>query len=403
MGLSLYILGLDYTGNNLDHLEGDERIYFDGSLSPAIYGTGTEDYFNCAWYFDGAPCLLPYHGVGLQEFNLSPPNVTQTYRFHLSDVLPFYSDFRFGMEHGRANNTRGIYSSVAYFYKQENVGWEQTAAFEVLDAGAVSYQAQDALVVSNSWNFEGDYDQVFVSATGFAFAVSSQFQIPVTTNAGVVLRRLTDRGVGQQKASVYVDDTFAGIWYDADCNFVTSRLYNTTTYLDVMQRWNESEFLIPVDLTAGKTNLDISIERDADGADSWNEYRYQVFCVKPLDQPEDVDGDGLPDGWEVAYFNNVGVAIPGVDADEDGLDTWEEYIAGTSPIDPNSVFEIGQADGQFEFFAQPGRTYTVWFSTNLVDGVWQSVTNFQGSGSVYSVPPATSQKGFYRAEVQKND
>ncbi|MCK5923779.1 MAG: DUF2961 domain-containing protein, partial [Methylococcales bacterium] len=36
VGLSLYILGLDYSGNNLDHLEGDERIYFDGSLSPAI-------------------------------------------------------------------------------------------------------------------------------------------------------------------------------------------------------------------------------------------------------------------------------------------------------------------------------------------------------------------------------
>jgi hypothetical protein len=306
------------------------------------------------------------------------------------------------MEHGRANNTSGIYSSVAYFYKQPDVGWEQTASFDVSNAAAFSYQTEEATVVSNAWNFEGDDDQVFVAATGFSFSASSQFQIPVTTNAGVVLRRLTDRGIGRQKASVYVDDTFAGTWYDADCNFSTARVYNTETYVDVMQRWNESEFLIPVELTAGKTTLNISIKRDADGADSWNEYRYAVFCVKPLDHLGDIDGDGLPDAWEVTYFNNVGVAVPAEDADQDGLDTQEEYIAGTSPVDPSSVFKIGQTEGQFDFFAQSGRIYTVWFATNLVDGAWQNVTNFLGSGSIYSMPLGT-QPGFYRAEVQKND
>lgn len=402
VGLSLYILGLDYTGNNLDHLEGDERIYFDGSLSPAIYGTGTEDYFNCAWYFNGAPCLLPYHGVGLQEFNPSPPNVTQTYRFHLSDVLPFYSNFRFGMEHGRANNTSGIYSSVAYFYKQQDPGWEQTVVFDVLDADAISYQATGGSIVSNSWCFEGDDDQVFVSATGVSFSVSSEFRVPVTINSGVVLRRLTDRGIGRQKALVYVDDVFVGTWYDADCNFVTARVYNTESYVDVMQRWNESEFLIPLELTAGKTNLHIVIERDVDGADSWNEYRYEVFCVKPLDHPDDVDADGLPDRWEVDYFNNVGAAVPDVDVDEDGLDTHDEYIAGTSPVDPYSVFEIDKADGEFEFFTQCGRSYIVWFTTNLVEGAWQAITNFQGSDTEYMMQPDAS-KGFYRAEVWKND
>ncbi len=34
------------------YLEGDERFYVDDSLSPAFYGTGTEDFYNGGWYFD---------------------------------------------------------------------------------------------------------------------------------------------------------------------------------------------------------------------------------------------------------------------------------------------------------------------------------------------------------------
>ena len=401
VGLSLYICGLDFTGNNLDHLEGDERIYFDGSASPAIYGTGTEDYFNCAWYFQNAPALLPYHGVALQEFHSTPPNATQTYRFHLTDLLPFYSDFRFGMEHGRANNTSGIYSSVAYFYKQDATGWTKTASFNVLDAATFSYQAQNATVVSNAWKFEGEDDQTPYSAMGFSFTNSSAFNVPITTNAGVVLRRLTDRGIGRQKASVYIDNTFAGTWYDADCNFLKAKKYNTTTLLDVEQRWNESEFWIPTDLTAGKTNLQITIIRDPDGADTWNEYRYQIYCLKPLDHPEDIDGDGLPDSWETIYFNHIALANPAADPDGDGFSTYDEYIALTSPTDPASQFQITQNNGTFELFTHTNREYTIWFKTNLLDTAWQSTTNFIGTESIYSIPPSSASKGFYKADVTK--
>jgi len=407
-GLSLYIVG---TGrkNALDYLEGDERIYFEGSPSPAIYGTGTEDYFNCAWYFGNAPCLLPYHGCVLQERDVAKkedgtysPNATQTYRFHLSDVLPFYSEFKFGMEHGRENEISGTYASVAYFYKQPNDGWLQTGDFDVLDGAAVSYQTEGGSVVSNSWCFEGDDDQIFVSAEGMSFTGASEFRVPVSTNAGVVLRRLVDRGPGRQKASVCVDGAFAGTWYDADCNFLKARKWNQDIYEDVNQRWNQSEFLLPRGLTAGKTNLLIRIERDADGADEWNEYRYEVYCLAPLDHPTDVDRDGLPDSWEVAYFNSVSTAVPDGDEDADGMNAWGEYIAGTSPVDAASVFKLRGQDGQFDFFARSNRTYHVWFATNLVGGAWRNVTNFPGAGLVSSLH-SEGARGFYRVDVEKDE
>ena len=393
-GLSLFIRAFDYSGNNLDHLEGDERMYFDGSLSPAIYGTGAEDYFNCAWYFKNAPALLPYHGCALQEFNPAPPNETQAYRFHLSDALPFYTDFRFGMEHGRKNDASGLYSSVAYFYLQPPTGWVQMAEFDVSSAEAFAYQAQGASAVSNSWCYEGENDREFVSAEGISFSGASQFSVPLDVNAGVVLRRLTDRGIGRQKASVYVDGTFAGTWYDADCNFLTARLYNTTTYRPVNQRWNESEFLIPTDLTIGKTNLHVRIERDPDGADSWNEYRYAVYGLTPLGNPDDVDGDGLPDRWETTYFNHAGMVHPDEDSDGDGQSNYEEWIAGTSPSDPASVFEIRRTAGENEFFARSNRVYQLWFSTDLSSAEsWQCVSTFEGTDSVYTLPQS-SPRGF---------
>ena len=402
VGLSVYILGLDYSGNNLDHLEGDERIYLDGSRSPAIYGTGTEDYFNCAWYFNGAPKCLPYHGCALQEFNSQPPNATQAYRLHLADPLPFQTDFRFGMEHGRANNTEGIYSSVAYFYKRSETGWEQTASLDPATASASAYQASNAMEKIRTWYFEGEDDQTAITATGLSFTAFSEFEVPITTNAGVVLRRLTDRTVGRQKASVFVDGTRAGCWYDADCNFVTQKLYNTETYLVVSQRWNEAEFQLPLELTAGKTNLHIRIERDGDGASEWNEYHYDVFCLKPLAHPEDTDDDGLPDFWETVYFNHVGLAVPTEDADADGMSTHDEYVAGTSPVDSNSVFRMVFDAGNFHFMTYSGRTYRVWSNTNLLSGSWLCISNFPGTDSSFQIQPSKQQE-FIRIDVQKDE
>ena len=45
----------------LRYLEGDEKIFVDGENAPSIHGTGTEDYFNCGWYFQGGPDPKPFH------------------------------------------------------------------------------------------------------------------------------------------------------------------------------------------------------------------------------------------------------------------------------------------------------------------------------------------------------
>ncbi|GAA2854740.1 hypothetical protein GCM10020220_049990 [Nonomuraea rubra] len=36
---------------NRNYLEGDERVHVDGSRTPQIHGTGTEDFYQAGWYF----------------------------------------------------------------------------------------------------------------------------------------------------------------------------------------------------------------------------------------------------------------------------------------------------------------------------------------------------------------
>ena len=53
-------------------------------------------------------------------------------------------------------------------------------------------------------------------------------------------------------------------------------------------------------------------------------------------EPNDTDGDGVPDWWETAYFGGAGT-LPGTDSDGDGATNLAEYNGGTDPLWAASV------------------------------------------------------------------
>lgn len=111
-----------YIKGSLVFLEGDEMIYIDGEADPSIYGTGTEDYFQGAWYFLNGEFAAPFHGLTL--FDKENAKVS-AYRHHVPDPITFKSSIRVTMEHCHGNILQEDYSSVALWYQLEpHKPWE---------------------------------------------------------------------------------------------------------------------------------------------------------------------------------------------------------------------------------------------------------------------------------------
>lgn len=98
--------------------EGDDMIFIDGeSWPPSLHGTGTEDWYHCA-YGPTQEYQAPYHGILLNSGTPDWPwkGKNSVYRYHIEDPLRFQKSIRVTIEHGHANKLSHDYASTAYYY-----------------------------------------------------------------------------------------------------------------------------------------------------------------------------------------------------------------------------------------------------------------------------------------------
>lgn len=148
-----------------------------------------------------------------------------------------------------------------------------------------------------------------------------------------------------------------------------------------------------------------------------NQYAFDWHAVPPGEHTLEVlfapdrTSVGTPIWWIAQHFQtNDYEAAALLDWDGDGMPVWAEYLAGTDPTDPESTFrviDIGQRHGS-NYVAWIGGgdphlpPFTVYRSTNLVDGVWQPVGFHQRQAGAISnlwFDPVSPPGAFYRIGV----
>lgn len=194
-------------------------------------------------------------------------------------------------------------------------------------------------------------------------------------------------------------------WQDAAIAFLDGAAYSPTnkvpalpTGSDHVLTWNAST-VFP---TPGPTNLWFRVRaQDMTLAGDWSAPMPYSLTVTA-----DIDGDGLPDVWEMQEFGTLSYG-PADDPDHDGMNNLEEYLADTHPNDPNSklAVRLAVAGGQVVVNWQGGIQATQYLQRRFtLDGSnsWRDILTNPAptptTGS-YTDLLGTNAMQFYRMKV----
>ncbi|MFC1451941.1 DUF2961 domain-containing protein [Verrucomicrobiota bacterium] len=254
------------------YCEGDEHFYIDGTGSPQINGTGSEDYY-LACFWPQPAFNTPFNGCthDVRKAGHDYNNPSAYYRFHLETPIPFYSAIDARIQHGGESDIRSDYTSCAFCYLHPRPTLAQT---DLIDVGnresekAHSYRAtQSRHTGTVEARYEGQYLHHPVRDAGRTHH-GGQIAFRVTVdprNRGLRLRRRLDQKSPRQTAHVFIDGEFAGTWYHADTNAAL--------------RWFDSDFDVHPRLTRGKGTVNVRLEVDASHG-PFTDFRYHAFCFK---------------------------------------------------------------------------------------------------------------------------
>jgi hypothetical protein len=277
-----WFVGAVQTMKGGHYCEGDERFTLDGAGMPQINGTGTEDYY-LACFWPNVNFNLPFAGCvgdvfteGGGFYAAAYRRTGCYYRFHLEAPIPFYSQIAARIQHGGASDIVSQYGSLGFAYLRKRPALTQT---DFIDVGnreserAHGYSATRCIWTGDlEARYEGENLDAIVRDSGRRHAGGEiEFSIAVRPgNGGVRLRRRLDQGGPRQRAEVYVDGRYAGVWYHPDEN--------------PNLRWFDSDFDLGPRYTQGKERLRIRLVADAEtGCGEFTDFRYEAFAFEPED------------------------------------------------------------------------------------------------------------------------
>ena len=121
----------------------------------------------------------------------------------------------------------------------------------------------------------------------------------------------------------------------------------------------------------------------------------------------------VSDDWKTNYFGSTTSADADNDADpdHDGVPNWQEYLAGTNPLDASSQLKFSHVSAlgksstvlAFQWETVIGRAYAIEATSALNGGTWATVSDiYQGNGAIqtFNQTNLTGTARFYRLRLQ---
>lgn len=357
VGVTHTMRGLIKTGNTRNYLEGDERVYTDGSASPELHGTGTEDFYESGWYFNRGTFTDPVTGNTAHETSAygCAYDCTGTYRLMLAGAPAFGAAMRFGIEHGPHDNAAANYSSTAYWYGKDRTSAVRTDAVDVGDKAsehAHRYTGGGKRTTLIDTYEGNDGAQQPVRDDLRATSAQVTFRLAISRhNSGVVLRRTSDQKHGYQSAEVRVDGKSAGTWRQP--------LKNAT------HRWLDDGFRVPAALTEGKSHISVTLKPDTDGP-AWSAARYEALSIVPGHR--DHGRPGPVSGLRASSNGGNAVTLTWKPArDDDPALGYEVYASRHKGFQPSEDTRIGRTDVPGFTHSDLGLSETWYYRVRAVD------------------------------------
>jgi alpha-glucosidase len=218
--------------------------------------------------------------------------------------------------------------------------------------------------------------------------------------------------------SLVANDTWQ---YDVNFSNVTNIQFKFTANGAWTSNWGEStgtqtQFTIPLaglGKSNSKTNILINAALNGTYRFTFNDANL-AYSVQALSG--DSVGDGILDAWRAQFFSSVdptgattnSASCATCDPDGDGMNNLQEYLTGTDPTNPASLFHVttiqpSGIDYLVSFTSVLGKVYDVESCTDLVGGAWSVVTNnLAGNDGIIQItdPGAASvPQRYYRARL----
>ena len=278
------VVNFGHTGATL---EGDPHFYLDGSRTPQVTLTGTEEWGLGGNYWHlGRQTSLPLGGFPTSDQN--PPGTdvdgAALYRYLVADSMPFNASAVVKWEHGGTDNVEQPYRAVVLWYGTPDPTAVRTDELHPGDPAAARahhLRAPGSSTTNVTGAFTYGVTEDLSTAAGLRTRQPFELTLRVDPrNAGVLLRRQLDTAIPDQRARLSVDGKAAGEWY-------TAGAYAAAGVDGTPRRFQDDEILLSKRLTHGKRSITLRVVPVASGSTSseWSMFDLQAMSMVPRCAP----------------------------------------------------------------------------------------------------------------------